>query len=51
MLSFVPEREQTPAPELTSSEKTTGLPDAPPVAVRVACAPTAPGAGAVKVID
>jgi hypothetical protein len=50
VLPFVPDRVHTPAAEVASNEKTTGLPEAPPVAARVAVPPTVPGAGAVKVI-
>jgi len=47
---FVPETLQTPASVEESTEKTTGLPDAPPVANSVAVPPTKPEGGAVKLI-
>lgn len=45
-----PDTLQTPAPLVESMENTTGLPDAPPVAERMAKPPTRPEAGAVKLI-
>jgi hypothetical protein len=47
---LVPDKVQTPAPEVPSKEKTTGFPDPPPVADRGAEVPTVPGVGALKVM-
>src|SRR5665213_4208962 len=47
---LVPDKVQTPTPEVASNEKTTGFPDPPPVAERDAEMPTVPGDGALKVM-
>lgn len=43
MALFVPDRVQAPAVEVVSTEKATGLPETPPVADKLALAPTVPG--------
>jgi hypothetical protein len=48
VLPLVPDTAHTPVPEDGSTVKTTGLPEPPPVADRVADPPTVPAAGAVK---
>ena len=47
---MLPDTVHTPVPEAGSTVKVTGLPDPPPVAVRVAALPTTPVPGAVKLI-
>ena len=49
-MTVVPEIVQAPAEEPASTVKVTGLPDAPPVADRVAPPPTLPLAGGVNVM-
>ncbi len=46
VVPLVPDTEQTPAAVEGSTVKTTGLPEAPPVAARVPVVPTVPGTGA-----
>ena len=50
MVPLVPDTVQTPAPLAGSAVKTTGLPEAPPVAVSVADWPAMPGPGLAKVM-
>ena len=50
MVPSVPETAQAPGVLAGSTVKVTGLPDAPPVAVRVAWPPTVPVPGPVKLI-
>ena len=50
MLPLVPDTLHTPVPLVESTENTTGLPDPPPVADKVAGTPTVPVAGAVNEI-
>jgi len=46
----IPDTLHTPCPLVGSTVNTTGLPEAPPVALRVSDPPTAPDAGPVKLI-
>jgi len=50
-VTFVPDTRHTPAPLDASTESTTGLPERPPVAHKIAEDPTAPDGGALKEID
>ena len=50
-VTFVPDTRHTPVPLDASTENTTGLPERPPVAHKIAEDPTAPDGGARKEID